>query len=146
MSRWLNRFQPWGVLLIRLVLGVAMVIHGYPKVVSPGAFHASHPFAALGHAALDHYVHFIATLGLPAWLAYVSAFTEFAGGIFLVLGLLTRFVSFLVAINMLVAIAVVDIHQGYFSSEYPLALVAIAIMLLFAGPGKAALDRKIGFS
>jgi putative oxidoreductase len=146
MSRWLNRFQPWGVLLLRLVLGVAMVIHGYPKVVSPGAFRGSHPFAALDHAALDHYVHYIATLGLPPRLAYVSAFTEFAGGILLMLGLFTRFVSFLVVINMLVAIAAVTIHNGYSGSEYPVALVAIALMLLFAGPGRAALDRKIGFS
>jgi putative oxidoreductase len=141
MSRWLNRFQPWGVLLLRLVLGVAMVVHGYPKVIPAGGFHGGNTTAAL-----DHYVHFIATLGLPPWLAYVSAFTEFAGGILLIVGLLTRFVSFLAATNMLFAIAAVTIHHGYSASEYPLSLFAIALMLLFAGPGKAAFDRKIGLS
>lgn len=47
---------------------------------------------------------------------------------------------------MFVAIVAVNIHDGYSGSEYSLALAAIAILLLLAGPGKAALDRKIGFS
>ena len=141
MSRWLNRFQPWGVLLLRLVLGAAMVVNGYRKVVPSGGFHNGNTFAAL-----QQYAHNIATLGIPHWFGYVSAFTEFAGGMFLILGLLTRFFAILVAINMLVAIAAVDIHQGYPGAEYSLALAAIALMLLVSGPGKAALDRKIGFS
>jgi putative oxidoreductase len=118
-----------------------MIVHGYPKIVPAGGFHRGN-----ATAALDLYEHFIIKLGLPPWLAYVSAFTEFAGGLFLILGLFTRFISFLVAVDMLAAIATVTIHKGYSGSEYPLALAAIALMLLFAGPGKAALDRKIGFS
>jgi putative oxidoreductase len=133
MTRWLNRLQPWGVLFLRLVLGTAMVVHGYPKVVPAGAFHFRNAFSAL-----DHYAHFIGSLGLPPWLGYVSAFTEFIGGICLILGLFTRFFAFLVTINLLVAIAAVCIHRGYGACEYPLALAAIAFMIL--------LDRKIGFS
>jgi putative oxidoreductase len=118
-----------------------MVIHGWPKVIPPGGIHGGHALVAI-----DRYVHYIAGLGLPPWLAYVSAFTEFVGGMCLIAGLFTRFFSFLVAINMVVAIVLVCMHTGYFSSEYPIALVAVALMLVFAGPGKAALDRKIGFS
>jgi len=141
MSRWLNRFQPWGALLLRLVLGVAMVYHGFPKVVPAGGFHHGNTLAAV-----NHFAHEIAKLGIPYWLGYVSAFTEVAGGICLILGLFTRFFAFLVTINMLVAIGAADIHEGYSGSEYALALAVMALMLLFAGPGKAALDRKIGFS
>jgi putative oxidoreductase len=141
MTRWLNRLQPWGVLLLRLVIGAAMVFHGYAKVVPAGGFHRHNYLAAV-----DRYTHYIATLGLPYWLGYVSAFTEFAGGIFLILGLLTRLFAFLVTIDMVVAIATVDFRHGYPGSQYPLALAAIAFMLLLAGPGKAALDRKIGLS
>jgi putative oxidoreductase len=97
-------------------------------------------------AGLDHYSHFVGSLGLPAWLGYVSAFTEFIGGICLVLGLLTRLFAFLVTINMLVALGWVDLHHGYGASEYALALLAISLMLLLCGPGNANLDRKIGFS
>jgi hypothetical protein len=37
-------------------------------------------------------------------------------------------------------------HQGYGASELPLAMLAIALMLLFSGAGKAALDRRTGFA
>lgn len=141
MSRWLNRFQPWGILLLRLVLSAAMIVNGYRKVVPSGGFHGGNTFAAL-----QQYAHNIAKLGIPPWLGYVSAFTEFAGGIFLMMGLFTRFFAFLIAINFLTAIATVTRRDGYPGSEYTLALAAVAIMLLLAGPGKAALDRKIGFS
>lgn len=141
MTRWLNRMQPWGVFFLRLVLGVAMVVHGYAKVVPGGGFRAHSLFSAL-----DHYTHFIASLGLPPWLGYVSAMTEFLGGICLILGLFTRFFAFLVTINMLVAIATVDIHHGYSGCEYALALAVIAFMILLTGPGNANLDRRIGFA
>jgi putative oxidoreductase len=141
MSRWLNRFQPWGVTLLRLVLGTAMLYHGWPKVIPERGFHHGNTFAAL-----DHYRHYVANLGLPGWLAYISAFTEFAGGICLLLGLFTRFFALLTVINMLVAIVMVDLRNGYEATEYSMALAAIALMLLLAGPGKAALDRKLGLT
>ena len=141
MSRWLNRFQPWGVTLLRLVLGTALLYHGWSKVIPEGGFRHGNTFAAL-----DHYRHYVANLGLPGWLACISAFTEFAGGICLLLGLFTRFFAFLAVINMLVAIIMVNLRKGYEAAEYSLALAAIALMLLLAGPGKAALDRKLGLT
>jgi putative oxidoreductase len=141
MSRWLNRFQPWGVLFLRLVLGVALVCRGYSKVVPAGGFHSGHL-----SAALDHYAHSVAEMGLPMWLGYVSAFAEFVGGIFLIVGLLSRFFAFLGLADLLVAIVLVGWHSGYSATQYPLALGSMAFLILVAGPGKAALDRKIGFS
>lgn len=132
MTKWLSGLQPFGALLLRLVLGVCMVVHGYAKVVP--------------HGALNHHAHFVASLGLPYWLGYVSAFTEFAGGMLLILGLLTRFAAFMVSINMLVALTIVSRHHGYSGSEYPLGLFVISLMLLFYGAGTLALDRKIGFA
>jgi putative oxidoreductase len=140
VSRWLNRFQPWGVLLLRLVLGTSMLYHGWEKVI-PSNFPHGSLFSALHHNA-----HFVANLGLPAWLGYVSALTEFVGGFCLILGLFTRLFAGLVAINMLVAIFAMTIHRGYGASELPLAMLAIALMLLFSGAGKAALDRRTGFA
>ena len=132
MTKWLNSLQPFGALLMRLALGASMAVHGYGKVVS--------------HGALNHYVHYIASLGIPPWLGYVSAYTEFAGGILLILGLLTRFAAALVAINMLVAFAFVGIHQGFGIYNYILALAALGIMLTFYGAGALAIDRKIGLA
>jgi putative oxidoreductase len=141
MTRWLNRFQPWGIFFLRLVLGVAMVVHGYPKVVPPGGLRNHNMLAALNHHAA-----FVGSLGVPAWLGYASSFAELVGGLLLVLGLLTRFAAFLVTVNMLAAIILVDRHQGYSGSEYSLALAAMAFLVLLTGPGKAALDRRLGLS
>ena len=118
-----------------------MLYAGWSKVIPTGGFHGGNTFSAI-----DHYAHYITTLHLPYWLGYVSALTEFLGGIFLILGLLTRFVAFLVAVNMLVAIFTVNIHHGYPASQYSLALLVIAFMLMVFGPGAAALDRKLGLA
>ncbi len=140
MSRWLDSLQPWGALLLRLVLGCAMVYHGYSKVVPATGLHGS-PIAAM-----EHFSRFVASLGLPPWLGYVSALTEFVGGALLVVGLLTRLAALLVAINMTVALVTVNLHKGYGASEYTLALMAMAVMLLFYGAGAVALDRRFGLS
>jgi putative oxidoreductase len=132
MIKWLNSLQPFGALLLRLVLGASMIYHGYSKVIP--------------HGALDHHAHFVATLGLPAWLGYVSALTEFVGGIFLIIGLVARLAGFMVAINMLVALITVNRHHGYAGSEYSLALFVIAVMLTFYGPGAVALDRRLNLA
>ena len=130
MTKWLNSLQPVGALLMRLVLALSMTVHGYQKVVP--------------HGALHHFAHYVATLGLPYWLGYVSAFTEFVGGMLLAVGLLTRLAAALIAINMLVAFFTVGLHQGFGIYNYILALTVIAIMLVFYGPGALAFDRRIG--
>ncbi len=140
MSGWLRSLEPWGATLLRLVLGVALVYHGYGKVI-PAHGAAAHPLSAL-----QTYTHFIASLGLPGWLGYVSALTEMVGGSLLVLGLLTRLAALLAAGNMLVAVSAVTLHRGYQASEYPIALLAIAVMLVFTGSGAAGLDRRIGLA
>jgi putative oxidoreductase len=132
MTRWLNRFQPYGLFLLRLALGLSMTVHGYEKVIP--------------HGALHHFTQYVASLGMPYWLGYVSAFTELIGGVFIILGLLTRLASAFIAINMLVALLTVGIHQGFSIYSSILELAAIAIMLLLAGSGRPALDRKFGLS
>ena len=141
MSKSLNNLQPWGAFFLRLVLGIAMLYHGWSKVIPPGGFHGGNAFSAI-----ERHSHYVASLGLPYWLGIVSALTEFVGGSLLLLGLFTRFAAFLVAINMLVALIMVNRHHGYSGSEYSLALLVIALMLFFYGAGVCALDRKIGFA
>jgi putative oxidoreductase len=132
MTGWLDSLQPWGALVLRLALGLSMSVHGYEKVIP--------------HGALDHFAHYVVTLGMPRWLGYVSAYTEFVGGILLLLGLLTRLSAAFVAINMLVALFAVGIHQGFGIYNYIIALAAIAVMLVFTGAGALALDSKVHFS
>jgi len=62
----------------------------------------------------------------------------------LLIGLFVRFFSLLIAGNMIVAIVMVNRHHGYGGSAYSIALLAIATMLLLTGPGRMALDRRLG--
>jgi putative oxidoreductase len=118
---------------MRLVLGVIMVRHGYDKVIPSGA--------------LYKFTHMVAGMHLPVWLGYVAAFTEFFGGMLLILGLLTRLAAFMTAIDMAVAIIKVHLHgglEGPASFAFPLALFAIALMLVFTGCGALGLDDMVG--
>jgi putative oxidoreductase len=119
---FLNRLQPLALLLLRLVLGAILIAHGYRKVF--GGFH--------------HHMDFVGSLGLPAWMAYLSTGTEFFGGIAIVLGLFTRFFSLAFAIEMAVAIWKVHFKNGFTGQggyEFPLAIATIAFALMCFGGG-----------
>lgn len=118
----LNRLQPLVLLVMRLVLGAIMIAHGYHKVL--GGFH--------------HHMDMVGSLGLPRWLAYFSTATEFFGGIAIALGLLTRFFSLAIVIEMGVAIWKVHFKNGLMGSggyEFPLAVATIAFALMCFGGG-----------
>lgn len=123
----LERVQPLGLLILRLVLGAIMIAHGYPKVF--GGMH--------------HFMDTVRGLHLPGWTAYLSAGAEFGGGILLVIGFLTRFAAFCVCIDMLVAIFGVHLKNGFLGQgnyQFPLALAAISFSLIFTGAGPISVD------
>ncbi len=112
---------------MRLVLGAIMIAHGYHKVW--GGFH--------------HHMDMVGSLGLPAWMAYLSTGTEFFGGIAIVLGLFTRFFSLAFLIEMCVAIWKVHFKNGLTGPggfEFPMALATIAFALLCLGGGPWGLN------
>lgn len=126
--RYLDRLQPLALLVMRLVLGVIFVVHGYHNVFG----------------GLHHHVQFVTSLGLPAWSAYLSAFAEFFGGLLVLIGLFTRAAAFAICIDMCVAIAKVHFHNGLTGNggyEFPLSLAALAFALMFLGGGSIALDH-----
>lgn len=125
--RFLDRLQPLALLVLRLVLGAVMIVHGYPKVFG----------------GLQHHVHMVSNLGLPGWLGYISAFAEFGGGILLVIGFCTRCAALAVLIDIAVAIWKVHWKNGFAAQggyEFTLSLAAIAFALIFFGAGPISLD------
>jgi putative oxidoreductase len=126
--RYLDRLQPLALLFMRLTLGAVMVVHGSHKVFG----------------GLHNHAHFVASLGLPAWSGYLSAFTEFLGGLLILAGLFTRAAAFAICINMIVAIWKVHWHNGLTGDhgfEFPLSLAALAFALIFFGAGPIAIDH-----
>ena len=127
MLRLLDRLQPLALLVLRIVLGVIMIGHGYPKVFG---------------ASPNMCIH-VSNLGLPGWLAYCSAAAEFFGGILLLAGLFTRIAALAILINMSVAIWKVHWKNGLLGNggyQFPLSLAAIAFALILLGGGPIALD------
>jgi putative oxidoreductase len=126
--RYLDRIQPLALLMMRATLGIIMVVHGYHKV-----------FGGLGH-----FTQTVAGLGLPAWLAYVSAFTEFLGGLLILAGFFIRAAAFAICIDLAVAIWKVHWHNGLTADhgvEFPLAVATLAFALIFFGSGPISLDH-----
>ena len=127
MLSFLERGRFLGLLALRLVLGIIMIAHGYPKIF--GGIH--------GHLEM------VGRLGLPPALGYLSAGTEFFGGVLLLVGLLTRIVAIAIAIEMLVVIAKVHWQSGLMAPggyQFPLACGVIAFALIFLGAGPISLD------
>jgi putative oxidoreductase len=125
--RYFDRLQPLALLVLRVVLGVIMIGHGYSKVFG----------------GLSHHAQFVSSLGIPAWLAYCSAAAEFFGGILVIAGLFTRCAALAILINLSVAIAKVHWKNGLLGNggyQFPLALAAIAFALIFFGAGPIAFD------
>jgi putative oxidoreductase len=131
--RYLDRLQPLALLVMRLALGTVLFVHGYHKVFG----------------GLHHHADLVASLGLPRWSAYLSAFTEFVGGLMVLLGLFTRAAAFALCLDLSVAIAKVNFHNGLLGNgsvgnsgyEFPLALAALAFGLIFFGGGPIAFDH-----
>lgn len=128
----IEKLRPFVALCARLVLGCIMLLHGWEKVVHPGSLHG--------------FALFVAHVGIPGWLGYVAAFTELLGGAALILGLFTPIAAAGIAIDMAVAILRVHLHHGLTGSggfEFPLSLLALALVLLADGPGWLAIDRIV---
>jgi putative oxidoreductase len=130
--------QLFAILPLRLVAGLIFTAHGAQKL-----------FAWFGGYGLDATGQWMESIGLtPGYgLAVMAGSAEFFGGIFLVIGLLIRPTSAVLAIIMLVAIFSVHINNGLFMSnngyEFSLALLAISVSLLLSGAGKLSLDNVI---
>jgi putative oxidoreductase len=126
--RYLDRLQPLALLVMRLALGAVMVAHGYQNLFRH----------------LHEHVRFVASLGIPASLGYVSSFAEFAGGLLVLVGLFTRAAAFALCIDLIVAIWKVNWHSGLTGDhgyEFPLALATLAFALIFLGGGPIAMDH-----
>ena len=123
----------WTIALLRVVLGVIFAYHGYLKLFVPGGFK--------GTAA------FLASLGipLPLYSALIVSAVEFFGGVFLILGMVTRWSTVLLIIDMLVAFFLVHMKNGLLVSkggyEFVLILIAGLVMMLVNGAGKLSVGK-----
>jgi putative oxidoreductase len=115
------------LLLLRLIVGIAFVLHGWPKVQDTAAF-----------AGMMH---------LPLWLGTVAAWVEVVGGALLLLGLLTPLAALLLTAQMIATFPAYHIpqHTPFINPSgpnYELALVylVVGLVYLLTGPGAFSVD------
>ena len=87
------------------------------------------------------------------WFAFRAGCAEFFGGLGLCAGLLTRVAALGVAGNMIVAVAMVEGHTGFFMNwegqkqgegyEYHLLVLAMTYALIMRGAGSVSVDRLL---
>lgn len=125
--------QSWGITVLRVVLGIVYLAHGWQKLFSMG-FHGVAGF--FGGAGIP----------LPFVSAVIVTLVEFLGGIALIIGLFTRWAAALNGFDMIVAILVVHLKNGFLKPggfEHPLTLLAACLALVWLGPGAASVDGAL---
>ena len=128
--RSLNALQPFGLLALRLALGVIFFYHGYPKL------------AHLGGGMQGFFVEH----GLPGYFVYLAGVIEVFGGLAITFGLLTPVVGIILLLEMVVAMWKYNFNEGIYAVreyELPLILGLASLSLAATGAGALSLDHLI---
>lgn len=116
-----------GLVLLRIAVGVPFLVHGIMKLQN-----------------MEGTTAFFNTLGFGSFFAWLVALTETIGGALIILGI-TKGITALLAIIMLVAIFKVKWARGYMAFELDFVLLFATLALACIGPGRCALLRgKLG--
>jgi putative oxidoreductase len=132
----LSTNAPAAVILIRLIVGGVFLSEGIQKFLYPDALGVGR-FTKIGIPA-------------PEIMAPFVGVCEIVGGVFFVLGLLTRLGAIIMIINMLVAISTTKVpillNEGFWKMAHEArtdyAMLLGSIFLLVVGAGAWSLDAK----
>jgi putative oxidoreductase len=128
----------FGLLIIRLVIGILFMGHGAQKL-----------FGWFGGYGLKGTGGWLESIGMKpgVTMALLAGLTELVGGILFASGLLTPLAGIMIAATMVIGIAKVHGPNGLWATsngyEYNLVLIAIAIGIALVGPGQYALDTLL---
>src|SRR3954463_4400602 len=131
-----DRWPAIGYALARVWFALLIVPSGYEKVFTDGASRI-----ASGNVLKTGFYP-------PLFWAWVVALLELVGMILLAVGLGTRVLALMMAIELGVIVVAIQMPNGYFwtsrGTEFALILFIVCLAFVFGGGGRYSLDRKIG--
>jgi putative oxidoreductase len=125
------RVAKWGMLPLRIAVGLVFLMHGGQKFFVFGLSGTADIMGKLG-------------LPLPFVCAAVVTTVELLGGLAILLGVFARLAGALLAFEMMVAILVARLHGGFFAPygyEFELTLLAACLTFASSGPGRISLEE-----
>jgi putative oxidoreductase len=125
---------------LRVIGAGVMFAHGAQKVL--GWF---------GGPGFDQSLQGLTGMGIPELLAVAAIVTEFFGALALMAGLLGRVAALAIAIEMVVAVFLVHLQNGFFMNwmgsapgegfEYHILLIGLIVPVVFRGSGAWSVDH-----
>ncbi|MFI5400817.1 MAG: DoxX family protein, partial [SAR324 cluster bacterium] len=118
-----------GIMLVRLFTGILLFAHGYQKVFNTGLGAVAGFFEKIG-------------IVLPQVTGPFIGLLELIGGALLFLGLFTRWLGAIFAVEFLYATYAkwVLMDKGYFGSETEIYILVTGLLLASNGGGRYSLD------
>ena len=116
--------------IARVVLGILFLAHGIDKL----------------HMGLSNVEAWFDSIGVPGVLAYAVAIIELVGGVLLIMGIFTRYVSAMFVMVLLGAIFTAKLSVGLLGNgqmagyELDLSFIIIAMYLIVAERSPLSLD------
>lgn len=118
----------WGITAVRVVMASIFVVAGWTKL-SGGMEAVTASFGRMG-------------IPMPELSGPFIVLLELAGGSLLLLGIASRWLGLLFAIQFVVATFYVKLPAaGWVGARLDLMLLAGGLLLFLAGPGRAAVDE-----
>ena len=130
-----DMMRDFGILLLRIGIGVLAVYHGFPKLMG-----GPQAWAGLGKA--------MGVMGItfaPQFWGFMAAFAEFFGGIAIITGFFMRPLCALLTFTMSVA-ALMHLGKGdgLQVASYAISMGVVYLSLIFIGPGSYSFGPKCG--
>jgi len=143
LRKLMSTSNDFALTILRLVTGVVFFAHGAQKALGW--------FGGYGFKGTMGF--FTQGMHLPAALAFLAIMAEFLGGLGLIVGLLSRVAAFGITVNMVVAVLLVHLPNGFFMNwfgnqkgegyEYHLLAIAILLVIMAKGAGALSLDHAL---
>lgn len=133
LKQYTGSLSPYTLTVLRVIVGITFLLMGIPKWQNPAGF-----------------LTFVGSQGIPSFLGWLPLILEPLGGLFLILGIGTRWISLFFVLEMLITTFVVKAAHGTgfivsgrpgVGFELDLLLLGGAFILLALGAGQLSVEQ-----